>query len=130
MRGETSGSVTRKHRRLDVWKDAVDLVELVYRTSASLPAEERYGLCSQLRRAAISVPTNIAEGSARRSTRDCLRFLDIARGSLVEIETLLVIARRLGMIEGDRNLDELTERTFARLSALIRSLSRKDHQPQ
>ncbi|MFC5489201.1 four helix bundle protein [Dokdonella soli] len=122
--------MTRKHRRLDVWKDAVDLVELVYRTSASLPAEERYGLCSQLRRAAISVPTNIAEGSARRSTRDCLRFLDIARGSLVEIETLLVIARRLGMIEGDRNLDELTERTFARLSALIRSLSRKDHQPQ
>jgi four helix bundle protein len=119
----------RRHQQLDVWQDAIVLVEQVYRLSAKLPSDERYGLCSQLRRAAVAVPTNIAEGAARRSTREYLRFLDIARSSLVEIETLIAIARRLEMIAGTGETDELTERVFARLSALIRTLSAKDAQP-
>lgn len=117
--------MARRHQQLDVWQDGIVLVESIYRLSAALPAEERYGLCSQLRRAAVAVPTNIAEGAARRSTRDYLRFLDIARSSLVEIETLIVVARRLGLIAADPAIDELSERLFARLSALMRSLSKK-----
>ena len=75
--------------------------------------------------AAVAIPSNIAEGSARGSTREYLRFLDIARSSLVEIETQLVIARRLGMIPGDENLDGKLELLFARLSTQIKKLSSK-----
>jgi four helix bundle protein len=81
-----------------VWRKAVDLVESVYRASAAFPAEERYGLTSQLRRAAISVPANIAEGAARDGTGEFLQFLGIARGSLAEVETLVVLAERLGFL--------------------------------
>lgn len=115
----------RRHTKLEVWKDAVDLVDVIYQLSAHFPAEERYGLSSQIRRAAVSVASNIAEGAARHSARDYLRFLDIARGSLVEIETLLAIGRRLGFAGDDPALDEQIERVFARLSALITSISRK-----
>ena len=68
-------SKERPHQRLDVWRDAMELVALVYAFSARLPAEERYGLSSQMRRAAISVPSNIAEGAARRSLAELIRFL-------------------------------------------------------
>lgn len=112
----------RRHHDLQVWSDALDLVEAVYRVTASFPPDERFGLTSQLRRAAVSVPSNIAEGSARKTRAELLHFLHIARGSLAEIETQLQISRRLKYLGDDDALDELLERAFARLGALLNSL--------
>lgn len=83
------------YRDLKVWQEALALAESVYIHSQAFPADERFGLISQLRRAAVSVPSCIAEGNARNSTRDYLRFLYMASGSLAEIETQLVLANRL-----------------------------------
>jgi four helix bundle protein len=93
-----SGEV-RHYRDLLVWQKALDWVERVYAATRPWPSEERFGLTSQLRRAAVSVPSNIAEGCARRSTADFLRFLSIARGSLAEAETQLMLGRRLSYLE-------------------------------
>ncbi|WP_223620958.1 four helix bundle protein [Lysobacter sp. ESA13C] len=112
----------RPHERLDVWRDAMSLVESIYRITASFPETERLGLSMQLRKAAVSVPSNIAEGAARRSRPDYLRFLAMARGSLAEISTQYEIARRLGYLTDNATDTDLLDRTFARLNALIRSL--------
>ena len=88
----------RNYRELIVWQKAMDLVVLVYRISAGFPAEEVYGLRNQVRRAAVSIPSNIAEGQGRQTTRDFLKFLSIANGSLREVETQTMIAGRLGYI--------------------------------
>ena len=87
------------HKDLDVWKRSMDLVTEVYRLTQKWPVEEKYGLTSQLRRAAVSIPSNIAEGSARGSTADFSRFLNIAQGSLAEVETQLEIACRVDLID-------------------------------
>ncbi|KRA75744.1 four helix bundle protein [Lysobacter sp. Root667] len=112
----------RPHERLEVWRDAMSLVETIYRITASFPDTERLGLAMQLRRAAVSVPSNIAEGAARRSRQEYLRFLAMARGSLAEVSTQYEIARRLGYLTDDAADADLLDRTFARLNALIRSL--------
>ncbi len=85
----------KSYRELVAWQKAMDLVEVVYRSTACFPKEEIYGLTSQVRRSAVSVPSNIAEGQGRTSTRDFLNFLSIAAGSLCEMETQLLIAQRL-----------------------------------
>jgi four helix bundle protein len=121
--------MVRRHQKLLVWNDAIDLVEQIYRLTSRFPAEERYGLSSQLRRAAVSIPSNLSEGAARSSRREFLRYLDVARSSLVEIETLIVIARRLALAQDDANLDASLERVFARLSALIKAISSKAAKP-
>jgi len=100
----------------------MSLVESIYRITRRFPEEERFGLTSQLRRAAVSVPSNIAEGAARRSTLEYLRFLSMARGSLSELDTQLQIAQRLNYCVQEDETRHLTDRTFARLNALIRSL--------
>jgi four helix bundle protein len=117
--------VVRRHQKLEVWKDAIDLVESIYRLTATFPVDERYGLSSQLRRAAVAIPSNLAEGAARSSQREFSRYLDVARSSVVEIETQIVIARRLAMAPDDANLDSSLDRVFARLSALIRRIAEK-----
>ena len=89
----------QNHRDLKVWQISVDLVETVYRLSRNWPNHELYGLVSQARRASVSVPANIAEGAGRRSTGEFIQFVGIARGSLAELETLVVVARRLGYLE-------------------------------
>lgn len=85
------------HRSLAAWQNSIDLVVSVYRLTDRLPAAERYGLIAQMRRAAVSVSANIAEGAARGSTAEFARFTLIAQGSLVEVETYLDIIERLGL---------------------------------
>lgn len=89
------------HRDLLVWQKAMDLVVECYRVSAHFPKQEQFGLTSQLRRAAVSVPANIAEGHGRSSTKAYLNHLSIACGSLKELETHLLIAHRLDYVTGD-----------------------------
>jgi len=115
-------SAQRPHERLEVWRDAMDFVEAVYRFSASFPADERFGLSAQLRRAAVSIPSNIAEGAARKSRRDYLRFLSVARGSVSEADTQIKIAVRLGFAADDAAPHELIDRLFAKLTALMAKL--------
>jgi four helix bundle protein len=88
----------RNYRDLILWQKAMDLVELVYRITIHFPQDELYGLRSQIRRAAVSIPSNIAEGEGRHSTGDFLRFLAIANGSRREVETQTIISQRLGYI--------------------------------
>jgi four helix bundle protein len=116
----------RPHERLDVWREAMDLVEATYRFSADFPDTERFGLTAQIRRAAISVPSNIAEGAARRSTPEYVRFLSIARGSLSELDTQIQLALRLRLASEAPQLIEQLDAVFAKLNALIRSLAARD----
>jgi len=89
----------RDYKDLEVWQEAVELCTDIYRLAESLPAQERYGLCSQMCRAAVSIPSNIAEGYGRGSRGDYSRFVKIARGSAAELETQLILAEKLGMVE-------------------------------
>jgi four helix bundle protein len=92
------GDEVRSHHDLKVWQLGMDIAEQVYALTRQFPREELYGLTSQLRRAASSVPANIAEGNGRSSTKDYLRFLSIVVGSLCEVETFLLLAVRLGYL--------------------------------
>jgi four helix bundle protein len=91
--------MSNTYRDLKVWQKSIDLVELIYRVTAAFPTSEMYGLSSQMRRAAVSIPSNVAEGWGRRSRRDYSRFVLVARGSNDELQTQLVIAERLGFGE-------------------------------
>lgn len=86
-------------RKLNIWLKSVDLVTDIYRLTSTFPAHERFGLMSQMQRAAISCPTNIAEGSAKSSDKDFARFLEITHGSLLELETELIVAKSLEYID-------------------------------
>jgi four helix bundle protein len=86
------------YRDLKVWQMAMKLTEDIYRATESFPSRETYALANQLQRAAVSIPSNIAEGHARSSTKDYLRFVSISQGSLAEAETQLELAHRLGYI--------------------------------
>ena len=88
-------------RDLRVWQSGIDLVTHVYRLTQSFPRDEQYGLTSQMRRAAISIPSNIAEGHARESTKEYLNHLSIVQGSLAELQTQIEIAQRLGFVEAE-----------------------------
>jgi four helix bundle protein len=101
------------------------LVELVYACSAAFPDVERFGLTAQIRRSAVSVPSNIAEGAARRSTPDYLRFLSISRGSLSELDTQLQIAARLGYTKITTEISECIDSVFSMLTGLMNSLQTK-----
>ncbi len=95
------------HKDLDVWKFSMDLVELVYQETAKFPKEERYGLISQMRRSAVSIPCNIAEGSGRKGDKELIQFIAIALGSIAELETQYMIAVRLKFIEENNRLRDL-----------------------
>lgn len=108
----------RKHHRLLAWKESIELVKQVYGISSHYPKEELYGLTSQMRRAAVSVPSNIAEGAARDSSAEFSRFLIIARGSLSELETQILIARTLGYYHDEKVLEQI-EKVFALIGGLL-----------
>lgn len=90
------------YRELIVWQKSIDLAIMVYEAVKTLPKEELYSLSDQIRRAAISIPSNIAEGNQRNTTRDYLRFLSIAKGSLGELETQLIICERLNFLSNEQ----------------------------
>lgn len=114
----------RPHKKLEVWKEAMNLVTLIYDVTKLFPKEEEFGLKSQLRRAAVSVPSNIAEGLTRLTKPDQTHFLNIANGSLSEIDTQLEIVLRLKLIDSLRFEDIENKLVIVQklLSGVIRSL--------
>jgi four helix bundle protein len=105
----------RPHQRLEAWRKSIELVTDVYKSSEHFPKEERYGLTGQIRRAAVSIPANIAEGAGRRSQKEFAHFLSNSQGSASELETELIIANRLGYLD---------EATFAKLMSQIERIGR------
>jgi four helix bundle protein len=112
------------YRQLRVWSQSHALVLSVYSATVAFPKTELYGLSSQLRRAAVSVPSNIAEGASRSSGNDFARFLEIARGSLGEVEYQLLLAHDLGYIERERSI-RLVDEVGGMLTNLVRSVRRR-----
>ena len=110
------------HHKLEAWNKAVELVTDVYRGTERFPKEERYGLTSQIRRAAVSIPANIAEGAARYSSKEFAHFLSNAQGSASELETELIIARRLGYFDQPTFSELMTQ--LERIGRLITGLSK------
>ena len=109
----------KSYKDLLIWQKRMVLAKFVYKLSARFPVDERYGLISQVRRAAVSVPSNIAEGQARHTTKEFLQFLSHAQGSLAEVETQLMLsvdlgfARQEGVAEGLREIDEIQKMIIA-----------------
>lgn len=115
----------RTYRDLIAWQKAMDLAERIYHATATMPESERFGLISQMRHAAVSIPSNIAEGHGRQSLNDYVRFLKTARGSLMELQTQVALAERLGFLSPTRCLVDLLNEVDRVLQGLIRSLVAK-----
>ena len=119
--------MAKPHKKLEAWKLSMDLVIEVYRATDSLTNQGMYGLTNQIRRAAVSVPSNIAEGAARQTKKEFANYLHIAQGSLSELDTQVELAGRLGLVD-DRvqtSLNEKMERIDKMISGLIRHVSKK-----
>ena len=123
----TSPESIRTYRDLVAWQLGMELVEMVYRLTGSFPKAEQFGLTSQMRRAAVSIPANIAEGFGRGRKAEFRRFLEIARGSLFELQTHAELARRLGWIKGRalKETRDLAQRLDAVLAGLLASVKRR-----
>jgi len=118
-------SKIRTFRDLRVWQCGMDLARLVYAETASMPDAERFGLTSQMRRAAVSIPSNIAEGYGRQSRKDYLKFLRIARGSLVELETQYELTISMNLLKQADRLVELLAEEDRMLQSLIMKIGAK-----
>jgi four helix bundle protein len=93
------------HKDLEVWKKSMDLVETIYKLTQTFPDSEKFGLTSQMRRSAVSIPSNIAEGSARKGDKELIHFLPIALGSLSELDTQYTIAVRINYTNKEENIE-------------------------
>ncbi|MFO8144230.1 MAG: four helix bundle protein [Candidatus Syntrophosphaera sp.] len=113
---------------LDIYTISMDLVVEIYRLTADFPGHEQYGLSSQMRRSAVSIPSNIAEGSGRQSTKEFIRYLYVSNGSLSELETQLDIARRLNYIDDTTDFIKNIKRVRTMLMHLIKSLKARNNQ--
>ncbi len=118
--------MARKHHELVAWQEAIVLVKSVYELTAEFPDHERFALSNQMRRAAVSVPSNIAEGAGRKGAREFSRFLLMARGSLAELETQVIISRSLGYIESTKEIETRIDKLFALLARLLKSVNQKE----
>jgi four helix bundle protein len=112
----------KPHEQLEAWKFAMQLVKAVYQMTSGFPSEERYGLAQQMRRAAVSIPSNIAEGAGRNGAKEFLNFIGISRGSLAELETQLQLAVMLGFAEQDYAAFELADKAGKLLTGLHKKL--------
>ena len=119
--------MSTNYRDLVAWQQAMDLVELVYQVSASWPSDEKYGLTSQVRRAVVSVVSNIAEGQGRNCRGEFLQFLGNAKGSLLEVETQILVAERLKYLTSDKvaEVTQQIDRVSRLLNGLMQSLKGK-----
>jgi four helix bundle protein len=117
---------TKSYRDLVAWQKGIDLCESIYRASAEFPSHEMYGLASQIRRAAVSVPSNIAEGAGRITRGEFVQSVGYARGSLLEVETQPIVAERLGYLSANETerLLRVTNEIGRVANGLIRSLTR------
>jgi four helix bundle protein len=104
-----------EHKNLDVWKKSMDLVEVTYKLTQQFPDSEKFGLTSQMRRSAVSIPSNIAEGAARKGDKELIQFLYIALGSISELETQYLIAVRLKFT----NKDEVIEASLLNVKKMV-----------
>jgi four helix bundle protein len=120
----------RPHKNLIVWQKAIDLIPFIYDISRKFPDEEKFGLTSQLQRAVTSISINVAEGAARMSDKEFLRFAYISSGSISEVDTLLIIAQKLNYINEDDYLlaNEKLNEVAALLNGLIKKLKTKTQQ--
>ena len=109
------------HKDLDVWKAAMELAKLVYLITSKFPKKELYGLTQQIRRSAVSIPSNIAEGAARNSRKEFIQFLHISLGSLAELETQLLLSEKLGFLQ-IKEIENDVERIRKMLIGLIKYL--------
>ncbi len=114
------------YKDLEVWKKSINLVKEIYKAVEQFPKKEQYGLVSQITRAAISIPSNIAEGAARFSNKDTSRFVDIAIGSIAEVDTQLTIAKELGYIEDITNIENVMKQVNALLFGFKKFLDSTD----
>ncbi len=112
----------KPHQKLDVWQQSMVLVKEIYAVSSTFPAQEIYGLTNQMRRAAVSIPANIAEGAARSGDKEYLHFLSIARGSLSELDTHIQIAAMLGYLTENQSLQDLIDTVGKLLSGFTKKL--------
>ena len=124
----------RSYRDMEVWQVAMSLAEDVYGVVAKFPKDEQFALSSQLRRAVVSVPSNIAEGFGRESTKDFLHFIAMARGSLYEVRTQIELARRLGYIGNPEAIFDKVDRTAMMMNSLSSKLRNRlsfmNHEPR
>ncbi len=118
----------KTHKDLEVWKEGVDLVVAIYKLTSYFPKEEQFGLTSQMRRAAVSVPSNIAEGAARQSKKEFIKYLYIALGSISELETQYLISQKLNY-SGPIDLGEPITRIRQKLLNFIKHLKSKNIKP-
>ena len=114
-------------RKLKIWSDAIDLVAELYKETATYPTEEKYGLISQIQRAGVSIPANIAEGSAKGTNPDFIRFLYISKGSIAEVITLLTVASRLKLTSHER-ADTLIDQLVMIDNSVYRFINTLDNQ--
>ena len=112
------------YKDLEVWKEAIDLTILIHKITDNFPDEEKYGIISQIRRAVVAISSNIAEGSTRMSDKDTMRFIDIAIGSLAELDTQMIIAEKLNYYQGYEKLKLKIDKVFALLRGLKNYLKR------
>jgi four helix bundle protein len=109
------------HKDLNIWKDSITLVTKIYELTSKFPEEEKFVLVSQMRRCAVSVPSNIAEGAARKNDKEFIQFLYISLGSLTELETQLIISNNLGYITNGTIINDI-EKLIKSLLAFIKYL--------
>ncbi len=113
--------ITLSHKKMEVWKFSISLVKEIYLITQEFPDNEKYGLTSQMRRAAISIPSNLSEGLSRTSSKEKARFIDISRSSLVELDTQMEIALLLGYCDKKKieNVSKLSNSVFGMLTSLL-----------
>ncbi len=115
----------RRFQQLNVWQEAHELVLMVYEVTKQFPRDEQYGLVSQMRRAAVSIPANIAEGFKRQGTRDKIRFYNISEGSLEELKYFFILSKDLDYVDSADHLIEQSETVGRLLNGLIKSTQRR-----